>query len=145
MKTLTKAAAGIAAMVLAISLSGCGGGSSATTDERSTASQSQSTSTAEVDDGENVATDELSHADEKFLAYVRSETLPATVIADASDAELIAAGHEGCEQVKAGVPLEEIRLVDGEEPTAGGYYMDTSAIFSGAQLAYCPETIPDLG
>lgn len=84
---------------------------------------------------------EASEADTRFLEYVRSELLPTTQIADATDEQLIAAGHEGCEQVKAGVPLEDIRLVEGEAPTAAGYYMDTSAIFSGAQMAYCPETI----
>lgn len=87
---------------------------------------------------------EASDADARFLEYVRSELLPTTQIADATDEQLIAAGHEGCEQVKAGVPLEEIRLVEGEEPSTTGYYLDTSAIFSGAQLAYCPETIQQL-
>lgn len=84
---------------------------------------------------------EVSDADAGFLDYVRSELLPTTQIADASDEQLIAAGHEGCEQIRAGVPLEEIRLVEGEVPTSAGYYMDSSAIFNGALYNYCPELI----
>ena len=83
-------------------------------------------------------------ADAAFLAYVRAELAPETSIGDASDEALIAAGHTGCEQAAAGVPWEEIRLVEGEQPTWAGYYMDTSAILNGALYNYCPELIPDV-
>ncbi len=81
-------------------------------------------------------------ADASFLRYVADELPPATSIADASDAQLIAAGHDACEQVSAGVPWENIRLVEGEEPSAQGYYLDSSAILNGALYFYCPDLIP---
>lgn len=81
-------------------------------------------------------------ADAAFLQYVVAELPPATSIADASDEQLIAAGHEACEQANAGVAWEEIRLVEGEQPTPNGDYLDSSAILNGALYNYCPELIP---
>lgn len=103
-------------------------------------SQSVETETPEPLTAETPESDP-SAVDEAFLEYVRSEVLPTTQIADATDEQLIAAGHEGCQQIRDGVPLEDIRLVEGEEPTSAGYYMDTSAIFNGALYNYCPELI----
>lgn len=83
-------------------------------------------------------------ADEKFLKYVHDELMPDTGIANASDEQLITAGHRACEIIREGTtPLEDIRLVKGERPAVSGYYSDTSAILSGAQYHYCPETIWD--
>ncbi len=79
-------------------------------------------------------------ADAAFVAWVRDDLPIKTGIPNATDEQLIAAGHEACEQLLAGVDSETIRLVEGEEPV-GGYYMDTSSILTGGQLFYCPETI----
>lgn len=87
--------------------------------------------------------DDAEGADARFLEYVRTELalLPSTGIAHATDEELIAGGHEGCEQLREGVDPETIRLVEGEEPAASGYYMDTATIIGGAMREYCPDTI----
>ena len=99
-------------------------------------------------DGETPAPEatDVAEADAAFLAYVEQETpdFTETVLPSMTDEELIAAGHEGCELMRVGTPLEEIRLVEGEQPTDAGYYLDTSAIFNGALYNYCPELIPDL-
>lgn len=82
--------------------------------------------------------------DAGYLAEVEKRTPPRTVLDQFTDAELIALGHEGCKQIDAGVKFEDLRLVDGEAPSAGGYYLDTSAVFNSALLNYCPQlmTIP---
>jgi hypothetical protein len=84
-------------------------------------------------------------ADAKFLEIVRGELLPDTQIGNATDAQLIAAGHDACQQATDHVPWEDIRVIKDEKPAASGYYMDTSAVLFGAQQIYCPETIQDVG
>lgn len=79
--------------------------------------------------------------DAVFLTYVREELPPSSGITDATDESLIAAGHDACDQIRAGVALEDLRLVEGEQPDQGGYYLDTSAIFNGAITAYCPDAV----
>ncbi|MBE7952902.1 DUF732 domain-containing protein [Microbacterium sp. R1] len=134
------------AAVLLLALAGCAdGGNAATETDRSSqrTAEDAPTGTPEPLAAESPTTSPSSSAelDARFLDVVRGELLPGSGITNATDEQLIAAGHDGCEQVKAGVPLEQIRLVDGEQPTSTGYYMDTSAIFFGAQQVYCPETI----
>lgn len=78
-------------------------------------------------------------ADTIFLAYVRAELPPKTSIPNATDEQLIDAGHDACAQIAAGTPYEDVRVVQGEIPAPSGSYLDTSAIMNGAVTAYCPE------
>ncbi len=89
------------------------------------------------------AADPLSEADAVFLAYVEEQTptWTTTKLPDLSETELITAGHEACEQIAAGVPSETLRLVEDEEPSPMGDFVDSSAIFNGAITAYCPELV----
>lgn len=80
-------------------------------------------------------------ADRIFLEYVDAALQPDTQIADAADASLIDAGHQACEQILAGVPIEDVRVIEGETPNASGYYADSSNVRNAAQVAYCPETL----
>ncbi|MEJ6554021.1 hypothetical protein PQI51_03160 [Microbacterium esteraromaticum] len=92
-----------------------------------------------------VTADYISESDDAgYLAEVERRTPPQTVLGQFTDAQLIALGHDGCKQIDAGVKFEDLRLVDGEAPSAGGYYLDTSAVFNSALLNYCPQlmTIP---
>lgn len=86
---------------------------------------------------------EGNEADAIYLEWVHGqiETLGETSqITDASDEQLIAAGHEACGQLDAGTAYEDVRVVDGEtaHPVNGAYY-SSSAIMNGAILAYCEE------
>ena len=137
------------AVLVALTLTGCagtGGGTSDGSTERVNTASEEATTAPETSEplvAETPgATDAGSDADEGFLKYVHDELPPNTTIGDASDEQLIAAGHEACEQVESGVAWEDIRLVEGEEPTPTGYYMDTSAILNGALYNYCPDLIP---
>lgn len=106
---------------------------------------SESADTAEADEtagplvAESPSPTASSDADTAFLAYVRADLLPTSGITNARDIDLIAAGHLACEQIRSGVKLEDLRLVEGEQPAPSGSYYDTSAIFNGALVNYCPE------
>lgn len=82
--------------------------------------------------------------DAGYLAEVEKRTRPGTVLDQFSDAELISFGHEGCKQISEGVPLEDLRLVEGEQPNVAGSWPDTSAVFNSGLLHYCPQLIEDL-
>lgn len=145
MKRTTIAA--IAAVAL-LTLTGCAESAGNATAEGSTVEASSPVSPIETPEplvAESPGAPAPDEADAQFLELVRGELLPGSGIRNATDQQLIAAGHEGCDQVKAGVPLEDIRLVEGEEATSTGYYMDTSALFLGAQQVYCPDTIQKMG
>lgn len=135
----TRIAAITATVLLAITLTGCGEDTTAT-DAQPKSLMQEAPSDAEATDSEAA----LSAEDVRFLEVVRGELLFDSGITEASDDTLIAAGYEACELVKAGTPLESLRLVEGEKPATSGYYMDTSAILFGAQQVYCPETIEDV-
>lgn len=79
-------------------------------------------------------------ADAKYLEFVRGDLPINTSIPNATDEQLIAGGHEACEQLLAGVDSESIRLIEGEEPV-NGYYMDSASMITGGRYFYCPETI----
>lgn len=137
----TRIVAIAAAAVLAITLTGCG------EDTTSTDAKPQSLMQEAPSSGDTEATESgpaLSAEDEAFLKYVDDELLPDTGIADFSDDQLIAAGHDACEQIENGVPFEDVRVIDGEEPAKSGYYMDSSTLMNGALYSYCPELIPDV-
>lgn len=145
MKTATKLTALAAAALLTITLTACGEDTAAAPAEntgessRSAANESESPQplVAETPSSDPEA------ADSEFVEYVRSELelLPTTGIANATDEQLVTAGHEACEQLLNGVDSESIRLIEGEQPAASGYYMDSGTIIDGARRFYCPETI----
>ncbi|WP_067198939.1 DUF732 domain-containing protein [Microbacterium sp. XT11] len=149
MPKVTAATVVLAALV-SITLTGCASGTGNAADERTASAAAETDAPAETPEplvAETPAptSDSASEADAAFLQYVRDELPPTTTIGNATDAQLIAAGHQACEQVLSGVAWEDIRLVEGEEPSSTGYYLDTSAILNGALYNYCPELIPDVG
>lgn len=80
-----------------------------------------------------------------YLDYVRSHLQSDTGIRNATDEQLIAAGHEACRQLDAGVHLQDVRVVQGEKPSRSGYYMDSSAIMNGAVSFICRNHMHDVG
>lgn len=140
MKMPKRTTAIAAVVVMLFALTGCGeearsDGNTERAADKQTTEASPQPLTAEVADPDP------SEADERFLTYVEAERPVATSIANATDEQLIAAGHEACEQIAAGVAYGDLRLVEGEQPSPAGDYLDTSAIFNGALYNYCPELI----
>ena len=143
MPKVTAAALAVTAIVL-LALSGCAAPGGNTPDERTSPETSESAAPTETPEPLVAETPDASgtgtEADAKFLQYVRDHLLPETQVPNATDEQLITAGHDACEQLRSGVALEDVRVVDGEtaHPSTGGFY-DTSAIMGGAILSYCPE------
>lgn len=137
---MPKVTAAIAALLLVVVLAGCGEEVTPAGSENDTATQ-RSQSIEETPEEPDA---ELTVEDEGYLAEVADRTPPATVLDQFSDEELIALGHEGCAQIGDGTPIEDLRLVKGEEPNEWGYFLDTSAVFNSALLNYCPELIEEV-
>jgi hypothetical protein len=121
------------AAVLVLTLSGCAGAAEDAGDVSPAPSASESAAPLTAETPDDPADD-----DEAFLAYVRENLAPATQIPDATDAQLIAAGEQACEQLESGVAHGDVRVVDGEVPNGADIYADSSAIMNGAVLTYCP-------
>jgi hypothetical protein len=81
------------------------------------------------------ATDDGSEA--AFLAEVRGNLRPDNVIPDATDEQLLAAGYRACEIRATGQATDTISVIDGEEPTRGGYYRDSIQIVQAAATTIC--------
>lgn len=129
--------------LLLIALTGCAGGVESAGDESTAPVVSESATPEETAAPLTAETIDpgTSDADQIFLEYVDASLQPDTQIADAADSSLIDAGHNACEQIHSGVPIEDVRVIDGETPNASGYYADSSSIRNAAQVAYCPETL----
>ncbi len=124
-------AAGAVAMLL---LTGCTAQEPATIDGSSDASAGSaaplvaSTPTPSADGNEAA-----------FLAEVRANLRPDNVIPDATDEQLIAAGHLACTKLDeraSGGPVE-FSVIDGEQPDQGGYYRDSIQIINAAAITIC--------
>lgn len=130
----------VIAVLLALTLTGCAGSGNEAGDERTAPVMSDSATPEETaapltaETAEPEATD----ADSVFLAYVRDALIPQSQITNATDEQLINAGHEACVQLESGVAYEDVRVVEGEQPMNDIYY-DSSAVMNGAITAYCPE------
>ena len=74
--------------------------------------------------------------DEVFLTETR---IRIKSIKNATDEQLIAAGHEACELYAEGQTRMDMRLIEGEEADGNGFYFDSIAIATWAAKAYCPE------
>lgn len=126
--------------LLLIALTGCSGGTDSAGEQRTapTTSESETPEESAAPLTAETADPETTDADEVFLAYVRDVLVPQSQITDATDQQLIDAGHEACAQLEAGVAYEDVRVVEGEQPLNDTYY-DSSAVMNGAITAYCSE------
>lgn len=72
-----------------------------------------------------------------YLEAVR-EALPAnTVIPNATDEQLLAAGQEACEVLASGADTMTVSLIEGEPTSEAGYYNDSGAIITSASVFLC--------
>lgn len=131
--------------VLLLGLTGCAGAGAggngdanvqhASTEQTKTPAPSGSSEplVAEVRD----ATD----ADEQFLAEARDRLSglgSATTVPNATDDQLIEAGHTACEALIAGTPFVDVSVIQEEERVQGSF-LDSAAITSAGILYFCPE------
>lgn len=117
-------------------LTGCAAGPDA---PASTTADTASATTAPLV-AETPATPDVDDADAAFLEQVRENLPVKTVIPNATDAQLLAAGREACQRTEAGEAGEEISVIEGEELAASGYYLSSLVIVQAARKTLCiPE------
>lgn len=126
---------GIAALML---LTGC---TSTTTNETVTVTPGASGTYSDGDTTVEVQpltaeAPELTDADTTYLEAVRANLRPDNVIPNATDEQLLAAGHEACDRRAAGEASDTISLIDGEE-AVHGYYRDSLQIIQAAAENLC--------
>lgn len=127
------------AVLLALTLSGCASATGNAAEERTAPAVTETVEPLVAESP--TAEPEATSTEPEFIALVR-DSLPAnTLIPDATDEQLIAAGTEACELIRTGTNPADIRLIEGEQPNGADIYADTSAIMNSALLALCPELI----
>lgn len=121
----------IAAIVVAVALTGCSGAAGGAPEAEETTPPATSApltaeSPAAAPSGEAA-----------YLEAVR-EALPAdTVIPNATDEQLLAAGEQACEVIAEGEDTSTVSLIDGEQTNGLGYYDDSSKIIIAARANLC--------
>jgi hypothetical protein len=73
-----------------------------------------------------------------FLVKVRDILPDNTSIPNATDAQLLAAGQEACEQMAGGADSTMVSVIDGEQKDGAGYYQDSARIGAVAKQTICP-------
>lgn len=121
-QVMRKAAAIAASLLLLGSLAGCSqGAADPAPAEDATASESTEAAPLKAEE----PAEELDSAEAAYLELIRQYANRDKLFSDASDADLIAAGKDACEQMAVGKSTDEVRVVDGEEPdgATGGYVL----------------------
>lgn len=105
------------ALVAALALTGCAGTADASGDERTAPAASESTAPLTAETAEPTP-EEAASPDDQYLTDVRTALTNGreTTIPNASDEQLLEAGHAACEQLAAGVEQSEVSVVEGEQP-----------------------------
>lgn len=124
------------AAVLVLTLTGCAGGADEAGDVRTAPAVSESSAPLVAEEPSN-DTDE---AEAAFLDAFRAiQHTYASVIPDATDEQLLAAGYDACERLAAGEVSTDISLIDGEERNAQSeMYLDSVSIIGAAVPNLCP-------
>lgn len=137
---MKSASIALTALVL-LSLTACAGTPETAPSEPVVSGQSVTEETVEETPEPLVAAETETTPDEMFIGEVkwRLESLgAASVIPDATDEQLIQAGHDACESLEAGVSSYDVSVIQGEERTDGAY-LDSRSIASAAILYFCPD------
>lgn len=143
---MPKVTAAIAALVLAIGLAGCaadttaGAGQPDASEPRPEASQ-QMESPEPLSVEPEVA--EEADTEREYLAVIRERlAIAGDQLNDATDAQLLAAAEDACQQLAAGTPYKDISVVQGDIQSDGWYrYSAPIVVFAGMIL--CPDVYPD--
>lgn len=120
--------------LLLIALTGCSGGAHDAGDERTSPVASESAAPLVAE------TPETDPNEEGFLKSFRDlqVTYP-SIIPNATDEQLLAAGLEACERLAAGEESTDISLIEGEKRAeTSQMYLDSISIVTAARTTLCP-------
>lgn len=127
-----------AAAVILLTLTGCAGAPDETPSEPETVATVTAEETPEGSpEPALTAAPEPTGPDATYLHEVRKRTDVATV-AQATDEQLLAAGHAACDALAANPDVYALRLIEGEEPGVNGVYVDSAVIGNHAATHLCP-------
>lgn len=135
---MPKRTAAIAAVaVLLFALTGCGEDADATPAGFADTAASAEKPAPLVADVTEAPADSV---EAQYLEHLRRalEGSGGNSIPDATDEQLIAAGHEACEQMAAGATYGDVRVVDDEPETEVGF-KDSNRIAATASIYFCTE------
>lgn len=124
------------AVLLGLALTGCTS-TTETTDTQPHGFANVQPSDAASADSKSV---DITSEQSEFLEYVRSHLPADTLVSDASDAELLEAGNAACAAFDDQTDILDVRLFEGEQPDAGGYYKDTTNVAGAASAFLCPDS-----
>lgn len=127
--------------VLLLALTGCAGTAAQPTSDAQDAAPTVETTPTETPEPVLTAAPAPSGADATFLVEVRKRT-DVTTIAQATDEQLLAAGHQACDALGVNPDIEALRLIEGEQPRENGRYFDSVVIGTHAAMFLCPEFDP---
>lgn len=104
------------AVLAALTLTGCAATSESPAGDGTGPGATESAAPLEAETTEPTA--ETTNVDEQFLTDVRKALTNGreTTIPNATDEQLIEAGHAACEQLAAGTDQGAVHVVDGEKP-----------------------------
>lgn len=130
------------AVIVALLLTGCAGTTDDAASEPHGLAQSVPSESPEPLVAETSAPAEVG-TDAAYLEQLREalEGSGGNSIPDATDEQLIAAGHDACEQLAEGRTFDDIRVVE-DEPMSPTGYKDSIRIAAAASVHFCPEFDP---
>ncbi len=131
------------ALLAVLALSGCAEGATETaaSSERSTAQEAAVSGPSEPLAAETPTPAPQAESDDAFVAWVRDHLRPDNIIPNATDEQLVAAGQDGCAQIRSEVAPDDLTVIAGEERDGGGYFRESSIIITGARMFLCPDRI----
>lgn len=133
---------GVAAVLVAVLLTGCAATPSAngTPEPALTGTAETGIETVPPTAEPLVAeTTEPATSDDQFLAYVRDNLPPNTVIPNATDQQLLDAAMRACAEIESGVDTIQLSLIEGEPQDASGFYPDSAVIITAARMFICAD------
>lgn len=136
---MTRTAATITAVVVFLAaLTGCATDTTSAPAEPSETPASAAVETVEpLVAEEPAAAPEGAEAEALYLEMARERLPSNTIIPNATDEQLLAAGWEICERREAGEESTDISVIEGEERAPSGYYRDSVELVQAAAVTLC--------
>lgn len=129
------------AVVLLLALTGCGGESTSGENPSAPPAAPTDSATEAPTAAPLQAAPEPTGVDAVYLAEIRKRTDIATIV-QATDTQLIDAGHAACDALAQNPDIAALRLIEGEQPRDDGRYFESMVIGTHAAIHMCPEFDP---
>lgn len=140
MPKVTAATLAVTALIV-LGLTGCAGTRESAGDERAAPQVSESAPPLVAETPDASGEGDVDAAFLEKFHEIRATMPGESVIPNAADEQLLTAGKEACERLRAGEPSDTIVLIDGETKNGADYYSDSGAIITAARQTLCTDMI----